>query len=124
MANQTYKISATIGSKYAPLISHSRVVHEQTPKSKFSQMREVGASNIDLWVDGSIYPHNPVDNKRPHFRSVSQLLEFVAEGNNGLLGYIERLCNRDSQIDYMLTEAQREISMYQEHMQQFMGVAV
>ena len=88
MANQTYKISATIGSKYAPLISHRRVVHELTPKSKFSQMREVGASNIDLWVDGSIYPHNPVDNKRPHFRSVSQLLEFVAEERMVCLGIL------------------------------------
>ena len=75
-------------------------------------MREVGASTIDLWVDGSIYPHNLVDNKRPRFRSVSQLLEFVAERKNGLLGYIERLCNKDSQIDFLLIEAQREISMY------------
>lgn len=122
MANPSYKISATISAKYAPLISRSRVLHEQTPKSDFAQRRESGALNIDLWVDGSLYPHNPVDNKRPPFRSVSQLLEFVAEGKNGLLGYIERLCSRDSQIEFSLNEAQREISMLREGMQQFMSV--
>lgn len=99
-----------------------RALHEQTPKSDFAQRRKSGASNIDLWVDSSLYPHNPVDNRRPPFRLVSQLLELVAEGKNGLLGYIERLCSRDSQIKFSLNEAQREISMLREGMQQFMSV--
>ena len=122
MANSGYKISATINAMYAPLISRNRAIHDQTPKSNFAQKRESGASNIDLWVDGALYPHDPIDSRRPHFQSVSQLLEFVAEGKNGLLGYTERLRSRDSQFEFSLNEAQREISMLREGMQQFMSV--
>ena len=71
MANSGYKNSATINAKYAPLISRNRAIHDQTPKSNFAQKRESGASNIDLWVDGALYPHDPIDSRCPYFQSVS-----------------------------------------------------
>ena len=72
----SYKVSATIVGKYAPLLNRSRMLHEQTPKYEFPRIRESGATNIDIWIDGSIYPHHLGSKKRPSFRSVSDLLEF------------------------------------------------
>jgi len=39
-----------------------------------------------------------------------------------LLGYIERLFSKDSQIDFVLKEAKREISMLKKGMQGIMSV--
>jgi hypothetical protein len=105
----TYKVSATIAGKYAPLINRSRMLHEQMPKSEFPRIRESGATNIDVWIDGSICPHHPGSKKRPSFRSVSDLLEFVGEGKKGLLGYVESLsaCN-ESNLKFRIDEAERE----------------
>jgi len=77
------------------LINCSRGLHEQTHKSQFPALREAGATHVDLWFDGSLYLHHPVLGKRPGFRSVNSLLEFIGEGKNGLLGYIESLCVQD-----------------------------
>ncbi|KAJ7295247.1 hypothetical protein O6H91_Y204500 [Diphasiastrum complanatum] len=49
--------------------------------------------NIDLWVDGSIYLNDPATNLCPDFKSVTHLLRYVCEGNSGLLGYCQRLCD-------------------------------
>ena len=87
------------------------MLHEQTPKADFALYRERGASNIDLWCDGSIYPHHPVTNKRPNFRSVSDLLEFVGDGSCGLFGYIESLRFSDCTLQFHLQEAQREVQL-------------
>jgi len=105
----SYKVSATIAGKYAPLINRSHMLHEQTMKSEFPRIRESSAINIDLWIDGSIYPHHLGSKKRPSFRSVSDLLEFVGEGKKGLLGYVESLsaCN-ESNLKFRLDEAERE----------------
>ena len=87
----SYKGSATIARKYALLINRSRMLHEQTPKSEFPRIRESGATNINLWIDGSIYPHHSSSKKRQSFRSVSDLLKFVGEDKKRLLGYVESL---------------------------------
>lgn len=54
-----YKLSATLDAKYAPLINRSRMLDEQTPKLEFPILRDRGATIVDLWTDGSIYPHHP-----------------------------------------------------------------
>lgn len=102
-----YKISASLDRKYAPLINRSRMIHEQTSKAYFSVLRDRGETNVDLWTDGSIYPQHPISNKRPNFRSVSDLLQFVGDGRSGLLGYVESLCQTDASIQFRLQEAQR-----------------
>lgn len=70
---EKYKVSATIARKYAPIINQSRLLHLQTPRSEFPALRERGATHIDVWLDGSIYPHHPDTLQRPKFRSVSEL---------------------------------------------------
>jgi hypothetical protein len=59
-----YKIYATIEGKDAPLISRSRMLHEQTPKAEILDLCACGATNIDLWIDGSIYISHLESNKR------------------------------------------------------------
>jgi len=81
----TYKVFATIAMKYALIINRSHLLHLHIPKSKFFVLRELGATYIDVWLDGLIYPHHPSTNKCPNFRNVNDLLEFIGEGKKGLL---------------------------------------
>lgn len=55
IGKEGYKLSAILASKYAPIINHSRMLHEQTQESKFPALREVGATSVDLWIDRLIY---------------------------------------------------------------------
>jgi hypothetical protein len=64
MATNGYEISATLASKYAPLIKRSRDLYDHIPRYQFAALREAGALNIDLWVNGSIYLHNPLNAER------------------------------------------------------------
>ena len=84
-------------------------------KSEFPRLRETGATNFDLWIDGSLYPGHPDSLKRPSFTNVSGLLEFVGNGKRGLLGYVESLSRTNSLIQHRLDEAGREICRLQEH---------
>lgn len=56
-----------------------------------NRMRMEGKKHIDLWVDGSIYPRDPLNGRYPAFTSVHDLIRFVGDGANGLLGYCLRL---------------------------------
>jgi hypothetical protein len=52
-----YNLQVSLDSRYAPLCKKGRFIHEQIfKKSDFSTCRSRGSTNIDLWVDGSIYP--------------------------------------------------------------------
>lgn len=118
MANPVYKISATLGGQYTPLIKRTRDCQVHMSKLELDALRAsaAGASNIDLWVDGSLYPHNPLDlERRPRFKSVSELLEFTGEGKKGLLGYIESLCKVDKTIEFNLAETKKEVQFLRTH---------
>lgn len=121
--DMAYKLSTSVVAKYAPLINRSRPIHEQTPKSQFPAICEGGATNIDLWVNGSLYPVNPTDGRRPQFQSIAELLEFVGDGKSGLLGYTTSLCSTDQTIQFHLSEAQRENQSLRERLQFLMNAA-
>ena len=53
---------------------------------------------LDLWLDGRIYPVDPSTGKRPRFNDVKTMLEFVGDGDNGLLGYSCSLQNSNIEI--------------------------
>jgi len=74
-----------------------RIIHEQIQKSKFSERREAGYTNLDLWLDGKVYPLDPITKKRPQFNDTKSLLEFVGDGKDGLLGYA---CNLQSASNF------------------------
>ena len=56
-----------------------------------NRLRMQGKKHIDLWVDGSIYPRDPLTRRYPTFASIHDLIRFVGDGANGLLGYCSRL---------------------------------
>jgi hypothetical protein len=77
--------------KYAPLIRRGKSLQEQVPKSSFSERREASETNIDLWIDGRLYPVDPSAESPPPFRTTKQYLEFLYHGEMGMLGYMKRL---------------------------------
>lgn len=50
-----------------------------------------GAKAIDLWIDGNLYPPDPISGAPPPFKSIASFFKFVGDGFNGLLGYCRRL---------------------------------
>lgn len=50
-------------------------------------LRHQGKKHIDLWLDGNLYPIDPITKSVPPFSNSTSLLRFVGDGANGLLGY-------------------------------------
>ncbi|RYA39139.1 hypothetical protein DD606_25835 [Enterobacter cloacae complex sp. GF14B] len=46
---------------------------------------------MDLWTNGSIYSKDPTTNVPPLFANITNLLHFIGDGKDGLLGYTEHL---------------------------------
>ena len=88
-----YVPSVSLDCKYSPLIKRGRHVDEQCKKFEFASLRNSGSTNIDLWVDGGIYPTDPLTGVPPPFRNTKSCLEFVCHGECGLLGYTKRLAD-------------------------------
>ena len=63
----------------------------QNPRTCFPIKHKAGDTNIDLWLDGSIYPTDPSTGMPPPFRILKAFLEFVCHGQTCLLGYVEKL---------------------------------
>lgn len=57
----------------------------------FLARRAVGENHIDLWVDGKLYPNDPASDCPPKFETIKEYLEFLCEGESGMLGYTKRL---------------------------------
>ena len=89
---RAYVPSVVLDSKYAPVFKRgSRIEEGQNPRSSFPIKRKAGDTNIDLWLDGSIYPTDPSTGHPPAFKTLKAFLEFVCHGQAGLLGYVEKL---------------------------------
>lgn len=77
---------------------HIRLPVEFAPKGtrvndhrSLLQRRAEGDTNVDLWVDGHLYPSDPMHSYHPTFNNLSTFLQFVGRGETGLLGYCKRL---------------------------------
>lgn len=64
----------------------------------FPKKRKASDNNLDLWLDGRIYPVDPSSGKQPRFHDVKSVLEFVGDGENGLLGYTHSLHKSNTEI--------------------------
>jgi len=82
------KAQASIATKYAPIIQCRKFIHEQVSRSTFLQKWQVGDMDIDLWLDNSLYPHNPSTWKQPKLNPLKDLVEFVGDGENDSLEYV------------------------------------
>ena len=55
-----------------------------------------GKRHIDLWVDGNLYALDPATQKNPPFRTMHDLVRYVGDGIDGLLGYCNQLSHFQS----------------------------
>lgn len=108
-----YKIQARVAKKYKPIIVRGHPLHEQPSKLTFPEKRKAGATNLDLWLDGSLYPADAVTQRPPTFHSLPDFLEFVGEGERGLLGYVKNLHNSSGSTSLLVQHKDIEISVLQ-----------
>ena len=67
------------------------------------QLRRIAREkNIDIWVDGKLYPFDPPLQANPPFHNISSFLQFVGDGEQGLLGYCKRLTTVGAWQNHML----------------------
>jgi len=79
-----------IARKYKPFFQLGKF-YKSLDKSIISKKRKADACNIDLWLNGSLYPTHPKTRKKTIFQSPSKLLKFVGDEELGLLGYVKQL---------------------------------
>ena len=80
-----YRLNADLEQEYA-------AVRVGTSNSYAAdELRAIGCKAINLWVEGHIYPSDPLTNASPPFCNVTELLRFIGDGKGGLFGYCYRL---------------------------------
>ena len=92
-------IHLQLDEEYAPLFKRTRISKEEQPavQQAMELQRWMGAKNVDLWVQGSIYPRDPLSQLPLQFSELTSL-KYVCEGTNDLWGYLGRLGNQPQQI--------------------------
>ena len=90
-------IHLQLDEENAPLFKRTRTSKEDQPaiQQVMELQCQMGAKNIDLWVQGSIYPLNTLSQLPPQFLRLTSFLKYVCEGTNGLWwGYLCKLENQ------------------------------
>lgn len=90
-----YHVSLSLPPRYCPAIRRGHRLVDQASRAEFSAKRRAGDTNLDLWLDGSIYPENPTTQKPPPFRDLLGFLCFVGDGLQGFFGYTNALRSSD-----------------------------
>ena len=72
-------------NEYAPTKNESLSTQERQTR------RQQGHTNLDLWVHRDLYPNDLSSHHPPSFFDIPSFLQFIGEGENGLLGYCKRL---------------------------------
>ena len=95
-----WDIHLQLNEEHAPLFKRTRTSKEDQPaiQEVMELQRRMGAKNIDLWVQGSIYPLDPLSQLPPQFSRLASFLKYFCEGTNGLWGYMCRLKNQSQQL--------------------------
>ena len=57
----------------------------------YGALRESIAKNLDLWVEGELYPVEHMSKSPPNFKIITRLCQFVCHGKSVLLGYCRSL---------------------------------
>lgn len=87
----TYVPSVRLASIYALVLKRGHLLDERSSCAGFAARRANGEKNIDLWVDGSLYPVDLATSLHPCFRTLKEYLEFLCHGEGGMLGYTKCL---------------------------------
>jgi hypothetical protein len=112
-SSRTTSIHVRVLKEFAP----SRLNSLDDSESK-SRHRAAGHTNVDLWVDGCLYPNDPAVQFHPTFHNLSSFLQYVGRGEQGLLGYCKRLSMNDSHRLQCLTQQYQALFSHQYHLQQ------
>ena len=93
-------IHLQLDEEYAPFFKRTCTSKEDqlAIQEVMDLQRQMGAKNIDLWVQGSIYPLEPLSQLPPQFLGLTSFLKYVCEGTNGLWGYMCRVKNQSQQL--------------------------
>ena len=85
--------------KLSPEYATTRSLNQRVLRDveEANKLRMEGKKHIDLWIDGSIYPRDPLTGRYPAFASIHDLVRFVGDGDNGLFGYCSRLSKSGSE---------------------------
>ena len=88
-SNRKFHMNIKLSPEYATWRSANHMALRDANEAH--RLRIEGKKNIDLWTDGSLYPKDPSTGRSPPFYSVHDLIRFVGDGMNGLLGYCTNL---------------------------------
>ena len=101
--------------KYAPLIRKGQKLEDQASPESFVEKRAASETHIDLWTDGRIYPIDPSTRQPPTFRTTKQYIEYLCEGESGMLGYTKRLsfCYTGELMADSVSRLQSEVSSHE-----------
>jgi len=77
------------------------------------EKQKVGTTNLDLWLNGSIYPVDTRTQRHLPFQSLPDFLEFIGDKEMGLLRYIKNLQNTSGSTSELLREKDTEIKILQ-----------
>ena len=86
---QKYHLHIDLDMDYQPFVK--RNTNSRVTEQEKKHLRDSAKKHIDIWSDGKIYPVDPTTLSTPSFSSVTSLLKFAGDGNNGLLGYCHHL---------------------------------
>lgn len=103
----SYTTSVALHNRFAPIVKKGVRVDEQLSRSEFPTLREAGATNMDLWLDGNLYPLDPVTRKPPHFQTLKTYIEFLCHGESGLLGYTNHLVSTSDAVKGLEQELEK-----------------
>ena len=90
-----FHMNIKLSPEYATTRSLNQRVLRDVEEANKLQME--GKKHIDLWIDGSIYPRDPLTGRYLGFASIHDLVRFVGDGDNGLFGYCSRLSKSGSE---------------------------
>ena len=90
-----FHINIKVNPKYATTRNVNHNLVRDVEEARRLQLE--GKKHIDLWVDGSIYPRDPSNGRLFAFSYVHNLIRFVGDGANGLLGYCSWLSQFDNE---------------------------
>lgn len=95
-SSRKFHLNIKLNQEYAT----TRSVYQRSLScaNEAQHLRNEGKKHIDLWTDGSLYPPDPKTGRYPSFHTPHDLIRFVGDGEDGLLGYSSRLSQ--SHINY------------------------
>ena len=101
-SSRTTSVHVRLPTEYAPCLRN--VAEDEDSRNG---RRAAGHTNIDLWVDGRLYPKDPNVQFPPTFYNLNSFLQYVGRGEKGLLGYCKRLSsNTTDAFDVILRQYQ------------------